>query len=276
MLSLALYEACTPAEDRALVGKFIEEYKRKDSALSLGSVADPLGNLMVESARQLSGVKQKTKKLNKPKKPRKLARGKGTPQRSKGRGRGGKVVRGRKGKSVPQRVTEVKTSERRSGRKEIKVPRKRKRSHSSSSKKKRYISSRSGSRSGTRSRSSEGKRDYPSRRRSRSDERRSKSKENEEYIGQVREGGVKNLGDGEVGLAVGHTDSTQNNAEGSLLEMKVREGSDRGAQLDMVAVIAGAGQDPSRTTNNEIGRRVRLNTQRSQQIRKECLRSKNP
>ena len=77
MLSLAFYEACTPAEDRALVGKFIEEYKKKDSALSHGSVADPLGNLMVESARQLSGVKQKTKKkLNKPKKAKEVGKGK--------------------------------------------------------------------------------------------------------------------------------------------------------------------------------------------------------
>ena len=97
MRSLAFNEACTPNEDRALVEKFIDEYKAKDSALGLGFVADPFGNLMVESARQLSGVKQKTKKLNKPKKPKKLIRGKGTTQRSKGRGRRGKVVRSRKG-----------------------------------------------------------------------------------------------------------------------------------------------------------------------------------
>ena len=55
MLSLAFYEACTATEDRAQVEKFIEEYKEKGSALSLGSGADPLGNVMVESARQLSG-----------------------------------------------------------------------------------------------------------------------------------------------------------------------------------------------------------------------------
>ena len=85
---------------------------------------------------------------------------------------------------------------------------------------------------------------------------KAKVKENEEYIGQVREGGVKNLGDGEVGLAVGQIDGTQNSAEDRQLEMQVREGSDRGAQLDMVAVIAGAGQDPLSKTNNEIGRRV--------------------
>ena len=93
MLSLAFYEACTATEDRAQVEKFIEEYKEKGSALSLGSGADPLGNVMLESARQLSGGKQKAKKLKKPKKPKNLARGKGTTQRSKGRRRGGKVVR---------------------------------------------------------------------------------------------------------------------------------------------------------------------------------------
>ena len=74
---------------------------------------------MLESARQLSRVQQKAKKLKKPKKPKKLTLGIGRNPKSKGRGRGRRVIRGRKDKSVPQRRTDVKTSGRIKGRKEI-------------------------------------------------------------------------------------------------------------------------------------------------------------
>ena len=57
---------------------------------------DPLGNTMVESARQLSGVENKMKPPSKPKKPKALKSRRGRAQKLKGRGRGGKTGRGRK------------------------------------------------------------------------------------------------------------------------------------------------------------------------------------
>ena len=104
---------------------------------------------------------------------------------------------------------------------------------------------------------------------------KAKAREKEDWSGQTREGGVKNRGDGEVGLVAGHIDSTLDNEEDRLLEMKVREGSEREPQIVMVAVIAGAGRDPQRATSNDIGKRVLLGIQRSQKTRMRYLRSKH-
>ena len=125
MLSLAVYEALTPAEVRGQMEKFIEEWNGKAVGSLRHSEGDPLGNAMVDSARQLSGVQQETKKLKKPRKPKNLTRGKGRNSKSRGRGRGRKVIRGRKAKTELQRAEEVKTPARRKERKNVKAPQKR-------------------------------------------------------------------------------------------------------------------------------------------------------
>ena len=105
MLSLAVYESYTPSEDRPNIDEFLEGWAEKGSGEERFTKQDPLGNIMVESARQLSGVEQKMKPPNKPKKPKALKRRRGRSQKLKGRGRGEKTSRGRKstakGKAPP-------------------------------------------------------------------------------------------------------------------------------------------------------------------------------
>ena len=60
MLSLAVYESYTPSEDRPRIDEFLEGWKDKGLEEESGTKQDPLGNIMVKSARQLSGVNQKT------------------------------------------------------------------------------------------------------------------------------------------------------------------------------------------------------------------------
>ena len=69
MLSLSVYKSYTPAESRGEMVEFIEGWMDKGLGPSKSTKLDPLGNSMVESSRQLSGLKLKTKPPKKTKKP---------------------------------------------------------------------------------------------------------------------------------------------------------------------------------------------------------------
>ena len=87
--------------------EFIEGWMDKGLGPSKSTKLDPLGNSMVESSRQLSGLKLKTKPPKKPKKPKALKETRGKAQKLKGRGPGGKTSRSRKsscGKAVNERA----------------------------------------------------------------------------------------------------------------------------------------------------------------------------
>ena len=62
MLSLAVYEAYTPAKGRGRIGELMGKDEAEGKNAEEASKRDVLGNLMVESARQLSGVEKKRKK----------------------------------------------------------------------------------------------------------------------------------------------------------------------------------------------------------------------
>ena len=71
MLALAVYEAFTPAGKRARMGDIIRRVETRRVGRATGEEKDPLGNVMVESIQQLSGL-NKSKKKVKPKKPTSL------------------------------------------------------------------------------------------------------------------------------------------------------------------------------------------------------------
>ena len=96
MLSLAVYESYTPAEDRPRIDAFMERWAKRGSGEERDTNLDPLGNIMMESARNLSGVKYKTKKQSKPKKPKAPKKMRGRPHKLKGCVRGGKVTAAKK------------------------------------------------------------------------------------------------------------------------------------------------------------------------------------
>ena len=90
-MSLTVYESYTPAEDRPRIDAFMERWAKRGSGEERDTNLDPLGNIMMESARNLSGVKYKTKKQSKPKKPKALKKMRGKPTSSKDVDEGGKV-----------------------------------------------------------------------------------------------------------------------------------------------------------------------------------------
>ena len=81
MMTLAAYEAFIPAEKRANIGGTIRRIEIEGKTME-----DPLGNAMVDSTQQLSGLKKSKKKL-KPKMPQSLSRGKKIQKKSSGGGR---------------------------------------------------------------------------------------------------------------------------------------------------------------------------------------------
>ena len=70
MMTLAMYEAFTPGDKRANLGDTIRRIEIEGKTME-----DPLGNAMVDSTQQLSGLKKSKKKL-KPKMPQSLSRAK--------------------------------------------------------------------------------------------------------------------------------------------------------------------------------------------------------
>ena len=83
------------------------------------------------------------------------------------------------------------------------------------------------------------------------------------------------MGGGEVDRVAGPTETTQDNDEARLLEMKVREGSGK-PEIVIGAEITGVGRDLTRVTRNEIGRSEELETLRNQRTRMEWLLFKHP
>lgn len=131
MLSLSVYETYTPAENRARMDVFMEEWKEEEAGKSKYPKQDPLGNSMVDSSRRLSGEqKKKQKKIRKPRKL-KVKSKESKEQKSKGRGRGGKVIRG-KGRAygVKPLVEDIKLPKIKKRSKLKSAPRKRRRSAS--------------------------------------------------------------------------------------------------------------------------------------------------
>ena len=90
MLSLAIYETYTPVKERVQMRQFIQQ-KEESVGGRRKKEKDVLGNSMVESARQLSGL-GKSRKRTQPKKPPTLSQDEDDRGRKNKHGRGGENV----------------------------------------------------------------------------------------------------------------------------------------------------------------------------------------
>ena len=107
MLSLAVYEAYTPKAERVDVYPFVNTYQENTEGMNISAEADPLGNSLVVSARELGGGEKKLRKSRKPRKPHSLGRGR-KKTKATGRGRGGK--RGGRGGRGRKKVSKAKAA----------------------------------------------------------------------------------------------------------------------------------------------------------------------
>ena len=107
MLSLAVYETYTPKGERVNVYPFVNTYQENTGGKNISAEADPLGNSLVVSARELGGGEKKLRKSRKPRKPRSLGRGR-KKTKATGRGRGGK--RGGRGGRGRKKVSKAKAA----------------------------------------------------------------------------------------------------------------------------------------------------------------------
>ena len=94
MLSLAVYETYTPVKERVQMRGFIKQ-KEESGGGRRKKGKDELGNSMIESARQLSGL-GKSMKRTQPKKPPTLSQDKNVRGREDKQGRGGEGSTGEK------------------------------------------------------------------------------------------------------------------------------------------------------------------------------------